>query len=162
MTSLVDLAKNCGVDWDTIGVRAFLTKKKKLRRTYQHDRVCLVKLNSGPASGIKWVNGKGIVGQCWATNGERQFENLGRFSAYNKTTWAVLSSKDRYDLTFDELTLMRERYGVVAAVPILNGTEYLGCVTMDTEPAPKSIPNRDQVWHSLGVTAALVKGVVGN
>jgi hypothetical protein len=156
-TSLVDLAKNCGLDWETIGVRAFVTKKKTFRSIYQHHRLGFVKLNSGPASGIKWFNGKGIVGQCWATKGKRQFEDFGRFTGYSNGTWANLSPSDRYELTFEELKVMRERYGVVAAVPMLNGTDYLGCVTMDTEPMPTSIPDKAQVWRSLGVTAALVK-----
>jgi hypothetical protein len=155
--SLVDLARNCGLDWESIGVRAFVTRKKKLRRIYQHKRIGFVKLNSGPASGIKWINGKGIVGQCWATSGKRQFENFGRFAGHNNGTWMVLSPADRYELTFEELRLMRERYGVVAAVPMISGTDYLGCITMDTEPAPANVPDRMEVWRSLGVTAALVK-----
>jgi hypothetical protein len=159
-TSLVDLAANCGLDWKTTGVRVFVTKKKRFRKKYEHDRVALVKLNSGPPSGIKWVDGKGIVGQCWESNGQRQFENFDRFRGHNQGTWNAMGPRERFGMTFDEVKLMRERYGVVAAVPIVDGTKYLGCVTMDTEPTPTALPDQQEVWHSLGVTAAFVKTVL--
>ena len=159
MTALVDLVRNCGADWHTTGVRVFKTKTKKWYTLHTHHvRVGLLKLDASAPSGIKWVDGKGIVGQCWET-GKKQFGNFDNYGFFDETTWNnSVKGLPKFDLTFKELSVMRDRYGVVAAVPLVDQStnRYLGCLTMESAPKQKVTPHEAAVHQALALPADLV------
>jgi hypothetical protein len=163
VASLVYAVRHAGADWVTTGIQAFVIKG--WWRWRRHVRVAKVRLGAIPSSGIVWTEGKGVIGKCWETR-TPQFENLhARFApyqAFEKAEWDALPSADRFGLTYVDFQRLGHKYGVVAAVPIVDRRErYVGCVTADTphEQAQAGL-DREAVLDSLASTAQLVREVL--
>lgn len=161
-TSLIYIVRHAGADWETTGIQAFEIRRRwKWGATY-HQKAAVVRLAPIPPSGIKWTEGKGLIGRCWKTR-TRQFTDLAaHFSDVQHLgpeDWRNLSDEKRYGLTFDDFQRVRGKYGIVAAVPIISRKEkYVGCITSDMPPG-RDIAKRP-VLESLATTAQLVREVL--
>jgi hypothetical protein len=118
-----------------------------------------------PTSGVKWSQGKGVIGRCWKRRQPQYHDLETHFAPYanhTKEQWQQLEDEARFGLTYEDFQVLRGKYGIVAAVPIVKDDKYVGCITADLPPlaAGAPAPNRDQVLESLASTAALVAHVL--
>ncbi len=163
--SLIDLERHAGADLKSTGVQAFVVRGY-FQRWKRHVRLAKVRLAPTASSGIKWNKGKGVIGRCM-TSRAPQFEDLETYFApyrnYDKPAWDRLASELRFGLTYDDFQHLNGKYGIVAAVPIMNSKEkYIGCITADTPPR-HGVPStlvKAEVLNTLGQTARLVQAVL--
>jgi hypothetical protein len=162
--SLIHVARRAGADWETTGIQAFL-----LRRRWwgSHQvRAARMRLGAVPSSGTIWTEGKGVIGRCWATGAPQCVDLESHFAPYltaTKEEWEALPAATRFGLTFEDFTRLGGKYGVVAAVPIIDAHDtYVGCVTADTPPlnGRPSTLQLNEVLRSLASTAQLVRHVL--
>lgn len=162
VASLVYAVRHAGADWLTTGIQTFVVKGFWKPR---HVRVAKVRLGPIPSSGIVWTKGKGVIGKCWETRTE-QYEDLNArfapYQAYDRAQWDALPATDRFGLTYDDFQRLGHKYGIVAAVPIVDRNErYIGCVTVDTpHDNDRGRLQRAEVLGSLANTAQLVREVL--
>lgn len=160
-TALILMARN-GADWEMTGVQVFLVKRKGVVRREQQIRAAKVRLGPVPSSGVKWTKGKGVIGLCWETRAP-QFEDLQkRFAPYRNFTaaqWEGMAPTNRFGLSFDDFQRLKGKYGIVAAVPIIDRADkYRGCVTADMPPGKQV--DEDHTKNTLASTAKLVAEVI--
>ena len=162
--SLIHVARRAGADWETTGIQAFLIRRG-WRRSHQ-VRVAKMRLGPVPSSGIDWTEGKGIIGRCWATRAPQCADLELHFAPYLSSTeeeWEALPAETRFGLTYQDFRRLAGKYGIVAAVPIIDGRDsYVGCVTADVPPLhgkPGTL-QLDEVLRSLASTAQLVRHVL--
>jgi hypothetical protein len=158
VSSLVYLVRQCQADWEQTGVQLFAVRHKRWRQ--QHVRIAKVRLSSLASSGVVWTKGKGVIGRCWATR-QAQFlpveEYFAKYENLAADAWNELPADARYGLTHDDFQRLRGKYGVIAAVPIIDRKDrYIGCVTLDTPPESAILPH-GEVFRSLAGTAEIVK-----
>lgn len=147
VSALVYVAERTGLESTRIGIHAFrlgrhLRWQRRfpwLRRTFEHDAVAWVRLSSNPPpSGIRWTEGKGIIGKCWAGLKNEVLDLRKHFGPHMNATreqWEQLTTEQRLGLSFEEFTRTKGYFGVVGAAPIIGGSNpgaYLGCVSIDT------------------------------
>jgi hypothetical protein len=162
VASLVYAVRHAGADWVSTGIQAFVVKGWWRPR---HVRVAKVRMGAIPSSGIVWTQGKGVIGKCWETR-MPQFVDLhsqfAPYQAFEKAEWDALPAGDRFGLTYEDFQRLGHKYGVVAAVPIVDRHErYIGCVTADTpHDQQQANLNRELVLDSLANTAHLVREVL--
>jgi hypothetical protein len=162
--SLIHVARRAGADWETTGVQAFLIRRGWRRS--QQVRAAKMRLGPVPSSGIIWTEGKGIIGRCWATRAPVCADLESHFAPYlgsSRTEWEALPAETRFGLTYEDFRRLAGKYGIVAAVPIIDARDtYVGCVTADTPPLngkPGTL-QLDEVLKSLASTAQLVRHVL--
>jgi hypothetical protein len=162
--SLIHVARRAGADWETTGIQAFLIRRDWRRS--QQVRAGKMRLGPVPSSGITWTEGKGIIGRCWATRAPQCADLESHFAPYLESTraqWDALPVETRFGLTYEDFTRLRGKYGVVAAVPIIDARDsYVGCITADTPPLngrPATL-QIDEMVRSLASTAQLVRHVL--
>jgi hypothetical protein len=158
--ALVNLANQAHADWEKTGVQAFQVRGWWKQRQV---RVARVRLAAVASSGIQWGKGKGVIGQCWATR-QPQYEDLGErfapFSEFGRLQWEALPLETRFGLSFDEFQTVKGKYGIIAAVPIVNSRDkYVGCVTADM-PTGVAAPLREQLLKQLTLAAASISRVI--
>ena len=156
--SLIYLARHGGADWEKTGIQAFVVRRRGLRFHEQHVRLAKVRLGAIPTSSIEWTKGKGVIGRCWATKAPQFVDLEEHFAPYEDLDafqWSTLSDEETFGLSHADYQQLNGKYGIVAAVPIINRSgRYLGCVTADSPPGVEL--ERDQVLESLATTASLV------
>jgi hypothetical protein len=158
--ALVQAVKRAGADWEQTGLQAFAVRKRRLHRDDQ-TRVGKVRLSSLASSGVRWTKGKGVIGRCWERQRHHVADLQSHFQQYldwDEARWNTLAHDVRYGLAFDEFEKMKDKYGVVAAVPVVDRRDqYIGCVTADFPPgAPSAAINRDELLGVLAGAAVLV------
>jgi hypothetical protein len=165
VASLIHLVRHAGADWENIGVQVFLVRRRLWRR--HHVRAAKVRLGAVPSSGTDWTEGKGIIGLCWATRAQQCVDLASHFAPYlgcDKASWDALPDRIRFGLDFEDFTRLGGKYGVVAAVPIMDERDrYVGCVTADNPPSAAGTPNaldNEEVLKALATTAHLVQQVL--
>jgi hypothetical protein len=152
-----------------MGVQAFLVKRSFKPnwsfswRPAEQRRVVRVKLHEAQApSGIRWTEGKGLIGECWRRRDRCHVnleEHFAKYRALGEDEWKALPLQERFGLEFDEFQRTKGRYGLLAAVPIIDKADpgrYLGCVSFDTPLGCPPIENWDDVLDSLGVAALTI------
>jgi len=160
---LIYLVEAGGMPWKNTGVQAFAVRGPWWRR--RQDRLSKARVGAIATSGVKWEKGKGVIGRCWETK-RHQYEDLEAAFApyvdYDETQWTALSADKRFGLSFADFTTLRGKYGIVAAVPIMKGDAYIGCITADMPPlaAGQPVPNRERVLESLAFIAVAVSHVL--
>ncbi len=163
-TALVNAVENAGANLTNTGVQAFMVGGWWSKA---HIRLAKVRLGGSPSSGITWSKGKGVIGRCWDTQSVQCVDLTAAFApyrSYSKERWEALGAEVRYGLSFEDFQRIGHKYGVVAAVPIIDSKDkYVGCVTLDT-PAPNPDEaghvNQQEVLKSLTLIAHLVKEVL--
>ena len=164
VASLVYCARQGGVDWEKTGIQAFIVCG--FWKWQRQERLAKVRLGAIPSSGIRWKKSKGMIGRCWETRGVQYADldvHFAPYATFTRSQWEMLSTETRYGLTFDDYQTLKGKYGVVAAVPIVNKQDkYIGCITADTPPLTPGVvpPVRAQVLGSLATTAGLVAEVL--
>ncbi|MGE4054191.1 MAG: hypothetical protein AB7F99_05275, partial [Vicinamibacterales bacterium] len=170
--SLRYVVHHANADWETTGLQVFQVRKRWwgwwcwfgfLGTPYQ-ARVAKLRLSATSSSGIRWTEGKGIIGKCWRT---RSFECVNLETHFGSTLtegkFAALSDANKLGLTFEDYEHLKNRYGFVAAAPILDDSDrYLGCVSMDMPPVGWSGKQLkvDEVRDSLISAAHLIREVL--
>lgn len=140
------------------GLQGRLPKGPTLKRL---DRLRPHGLNE---TAIPWSFGKGVIGLCWKSRKDVVLDFTKAYAPYidcDRTGWARAPDNVRLGLTFDEFDRIRGKYGVVIASPILDGEEFIGCVTVDTS-FDTDYPYYDRLWtrgvrEILGNTATYIK-----
>ena len=163
--SLSYLVKHAGATFLDTGVQVFEVVGWRPTRQRQ-VRVAKVRLRPVPTSGVTWTQDKGVIGKCWATHAT-QYEDLETyFAAYlnaDKSQWDALSSDTRFGLTYEDHQRLKDKYGVIAAVPIKDKKDhYIGCITADVAPrhgAGEPLV-KDEILYSLASTADVVAGLL--
>jgi hypothetical protein len=162
VASLAYAVRHGGADWLNTGIQAFVVKGFWRPR---HVRAAKVRLGPIPSSGIVWTKGKGIIGRCWETRSP-QFEDLhaqfAPYQTYDRSKWDALGPAERFGLTYDDFQRLGHKYGMVAAVPIVDRRErYIGCVTADTpHDQERGALKRNEALEALANTAQLVREVL--
>jgi hypothetical protein len=164
-SSLIYCVKHAGAHWLDIGIQAFVVAGR-WPRVERQERVAKVRLRPVSSSGVSWGKGKGVIGRCWATHAP-QYEDLEvRFAAYSaidQAGWESLPESTRFGLSYDDFQRLKDKYGIVAAVPIKDASgKYLGCVTADAAPRGEGVQAlvKDEILASLGTTADLVAALL--
>ena len=164
--SLVYCVKHAGAGWLDIGIQVFEVKRAWWRRNERQVRLAKVRLRAVSVSGVDWVKGKGVIGRCWETHAP-QYEDLqALFAAYdghNQPDWDALPAAERFGLSFGDFQRLKGKYGIVAAVPIMDSHDrYIGCVAADTAPTNGNGQplQKDEILASLVSTAQIVAGVI--
>jgi hypothetical protein len=161
-TSLVLIAREPGAPWDEIGVQAFLVTGWLWRK--RQSRIAKVRLSSIASSGVTWTKDKGVIGRCWETrtNQWAQLEDppFSELATTPEATWNQLRSSATYGLSYADYRALGQKYGTVAAVPIMAGDKYIGCITLDT-PAGVRLERSEIALQSLAATAEAVRRVLG-
>lgn len=160
VANLIQAVNHAAVPWENTGVQLFVVKGRW--RWTRHVRAAKVRIGAVPSSGVHWTKGKGIIGRCWETRTPQFADLAAHFAPYvgcTREQWDRLDADVRYGLTFDDFQRLGAKYGVVAAVPMIDRHgKYIGCVTLDTAPdGDARAINRDELLKSLSLTADLVQ-----
>lgn len=154
---LTVIARECNAPWDQIGVQAFVVTGFWRKRQV---RLARIRLSSIPSSGVTWERGKGVIGMCWETRNtqwaqldEPAFSDLESEPEYR---WAMLDRKRTYGLSFNDYRALGRKYGTIAAVPIMSGDSYIGCITLDT-PSGVKVERSEVAVQQLYATADVVR-----
>lgn len=98
------------------------------------QRIARVRLsNNPPRCTIEWVDGKGVVGECWRVK-DREAMFVRRDSTYlncNEDAWASAPAATSMGLSYEEW-ITTQRYALILARPVHVGERYVGCVSLDT------------------------------
>lgn len=164
IASLIYVIRHAHADWENTGIQAFGVRG--YHRWAHQVRLSKIRLGAIPSSGIRWTKGKGVIGRCWETRSP-QYEDLSvHFAPYldcAKEQWDALPAGTRFGLSFSDFQTQKGKYGIVAAVPMVDRKDkYIGCVTADMPPqvAGGKLPIREELLKSLAGTARLVAEVL--
>lgn len=150
------IADRCRVPFQQLGVQCFEVSWSGCRRC--QARLAKVRLSNVPSSGVKWRRGKGVIGLCWETR-RLQWVDLsqGPFAQLAQMPddrWPAVDLNTSYGLSFSDYRTLGNKYGIVAAAPIIVGDQYIGCITLDVPPGV-DVPNREFAEQTLATTAEL-------
>jgi hypothetical protein len=130
-TSLIFLARHGGANWEKTGIQAFLVANRGWRRQEEHIRLAKIRIAAIPSSGIRWTKGKGAIGRCWETKAPQFIdleEHFADLQHVDESGWNTLTAEQRIGLTYSDFKQVNGKYGVVAAVPIMDREgKYRGC-----------------------------------
>jgi hypothetical protein len=162
-SSLIYLATHAGASWEQTGVQAFVLRGRW--RFQRHERLTKFRLRAITTSGVAWTKGKGAIGRCWETRQpvyadlDLEFED---FTDLSKEEFDALPADSRYGLTYEDFQKVKGKYGVVAAVPMIDQRDrYIGCVTADMPPGTDDQrPLEQEVLKSLALTAQSIAQVL--
>jgi hypothetical protein len=164
-SSLVYCVNHGGAKWLDIGVQAFVVAGRWPRGQRQ-ERIAKARLRPVASSGVSWEKGKGMIGRCWETHAQQYADLETHFAPYehlDKEAWEALPAALRYSLSYEDFQHLKGKYGVIAAVPIMDRKDrYVGCVTADTAPRagePQTLI-KSEILGSLASAAELVAGVL--
>jgi hypothetical protein len=157
--SLVYAVRHCDAPWDLTGVQAFMVRGWWFRK--HQVRVAKVRLASAPQSGVRWSEGKGVIGRCWETHASQivQLDQppFSELSEVQEPHWLEIDAGVRYGLSYADYRALGAKYGTIAAVPMINDSGgYLGCITLDMPPG-QDLEDQDGALESLATTADLVR-----
>lgn len=162
ISSLLYVVREAGCDVANTGIQAFVVRGWGPWR--RQERLAKIRLGAIPSSGIRWQKGKGVIGRCWETRSPQYHDLAAHFAQLNvaEARWDSRSETERFGLTFKDFSIVKDKYGIVAAVPIVKQDQYVGCLTADMPPlaAGASAPNRERILNSLATTAGLVAEVL--
>jgi hypothetical protein len=140
---LCQTAQKLSIQWDQIGVHAFLARGPRWRRRLVN--IGGLRIGSRPTmSGPDWRRGKGVVGRAWEEQKPVKEEWQTYAEAHlsdGKAAWSQKPAVERYGLSWGELYLTREYVGIAAAPIFHKNGSVIGCVAIDgpiTGPALRS------------------------
>jgi hypothetical protein len=163
--SLIYLAHQGKADWENTGIQVFAVTG--VWHWQRQVRVTKFRLRAVTTSGVRWTKGKGVIGRCWEVRQPLYVnvaEDFAPYAHYDRVQWEELPATARYGLTFEDYKVVKGKYGVIAAVPMIDpkNDRYIGCVTADMPPLPAGAtePVQDEVLKSLALTASNVVHVL--
>lgn len=133
-----------------VAVHCFLLRRK-LRPEFPWFQKELVRvggfqLKTSPRSAVRWTKGKGLIGECWASNkdaGANLEEEWAEYREYTAIQWDRLPPRTRYAMSFPEYDRTRA-YAAIVATPIQNGKEaFVGCISVDSTG-----PSYELLWST--------------
>lgn len=144
--ALAQISKDSGHDLMVLGVSVFAVRKKFTRVFYifpvrkpQLKRIERFRLTNSPqASTVKWVAGKGCIGEAWETRRQsykdwrRIAEKYGEENL-TKAQFDRLPAGTRSGFTYEEFRGIVDKYAEILAVPIMSvhGETVLGIISID-------------------------------
>jgi hypothetical protein len=160
--ALVEAVKHHDAPWDLTGVQAFILTGWWWRR--RHVRLAKVRLASSSESGVLWTKGKGVIGRCWETHASILIDlsqpPFSELSNVSQEEWDTVPKQDCFGLSYSDYKTLGSKYGIVVVVPIIrDGTNYMGCVTLDLPPG-HGLAKADELMEFLATTADLVRRMV--
>lgn len=159
---LIYVVRHAKADWENTGIQAFVVRG--WGGWARQVRLSKIRLGAIPSSGIRWTKGKGVIGRCWETRTPQYVDLAAHFAPYlgdSQEQWDGLPAATRFGLSFSDFQTQKGKYGIVAAVPIIDRKDnYVGCITADMPPNPARVPSREEVIKSLAGTARLVAEVI--
>ena len=128
-----------GIDFRDLGLAAYVLQRPLLRREERLVRLHRVRPRASPGvSGVDWQSGKGVIGMCVVEGRDIGYdvsELDADIAGTSREQWAALPDDERLGLTYDEWLLLREKFGVVVATPIVSERSgratTIGCVALD-------------------------------
>jgi hypothetical protein len=133
---LIMLVEDASCDWQRTGIQVFKVQGKLWWR--RQVLVTKLRLAHVQPSGIKWRQGKGMIGKCWAT-GEPETRNLEDhyrpYANIDELAWRLLPPNfEKYGLTYEDFQKTKGKFGLLSVFPLTQGDKYIGCVTADMPP----------------------------
>ena len=127
---------SCGVPPTALGMHAYVLRTRLTPPVTRHMwRQESVRLGVSPRrTSIRWTRGKGVIGRAWAENQMvllNAAEAYGPYEGCDADTWAQAEIADELNLSYDEFSIVGNRYSTVAAVPVRVDGEVRGCVVAD-------------------------------
>ncbi|MGW1531100.1 hypothetical protein [Streptomyces aureus] len=123
-----------------IGLQAFVIELKGWNRKKVLARLARLRLaEMQPPSEIEWVEGKGVIGECWRVRRYHDFnfdEHHSDQQAWDEGKWASLPESVTMGMSWTEFEQVRGRYGVIGAFPIVHAetSKLLGILAVDGGP----------------------------
>jgi hypothetical protein len=177
--ALLTIADITGYSNWAVGVTAWQVRSRGLRLTKRGlsrperlERLSRRRFTDRPApSQMEWTKGKGVIGQCWASDRELHKDLREACEKYpggdiTPERFPKISEKLRMGMSLEEFRKMIGKYGEVLAVPIKNKDgRTLGVLAVDV-PIEECDDNgsaqlgRVEVLHVAATTAAVVARVI--
>lgn len=160
-TALIDIDKatrNTELPWHKIGLHVWEVTQRWRRKICPwkpppFERVA--RLRIGPttrSSRVRWVEGKGVIGQACANNQLVRVDLGYRFAEYAPSSatpdeWEALDAEFRLGMSWSELQRTKP-YGGVLAVPItdLKGN-VRGCLSLDGPPGSFGTLDQEKIYN---------------
>ncbi|GAA0311033.1 hypothetical protein [Kineococcus aurantiacus] len=125
------------------------------RRPARLSRVHRVRARRRPAaSGVRWAPGKGVIGECVATG-----------TVVARDVTALDAAGERQGLTPEEFRLVRGKYAVVVAVPLVDdagaSSAVTGCLALDGPPGSLEQLTTPEVLGVLEATSRALQRLTG-
>jgi hypothetical protein len=163
--ALVQVVRIGALDWERVGVNAFLVKRNPVRFWRRRLRRCgRVRLaNISPSSRVEWTEGKGVIGTCWHVGQDQGadlqsvFAPLARDTAFS---WNAMPVDTRMGLSHDDYTRTKQ-YEAVVATPITNADDkVVGVVSLDGPSASFPVLFGDHIRGTLADTGRTIWNLV--
>lgn len=118
--------------------------------------------------GKEFVEGEGIVGECWRTAAPVNINFAEEpYKSVTESNWNDFGPGVRKGMSYDLLTRSRERYRAVGATPIISdlssGTRFLGCLSYNVGPNISAVdynPSLIEVERVLDKAAEVIRIVL--
>ncbi len=146
LASLKSIAQVTHLDLTRLGGSVYTVRPHHvLWRTRQLRRVLRYRLDEYPqGSGVKWSEGKGVVGWAVRDRSPRHFDWRHIAAVWNgpgldaAAAYAALSEEERMGFSFDEFRKLARKYAEGVAVPIIsdNSERILGVFAVDLPFVP--------------------------
>jgi hypothetical protein len=157
-----------GVDYRDLGLAAYVVEREPLRLRKRLARLHRVRPRTSPGvSGVVWRPGKGVIGLCVVEGRDIGFdvsELDARLAGVTRAEWPTLPEDARLGLSFDEWELLRDKYGVIVATPIVREragrSTAIGCVSLDGPSGQLDVLFSDEVRAELQSAATGLERVV--
>ncbi len=157
-----------GVDYRDLGSAAYVLERGLLRRRRRLRRLHRVRPRTSPGvSGVQWAPGKGVIGLCVDEGRDIGFdvsELDARLGDVGEQEWPTLPEDARLGLSFAEWQLLRDKYGVIVATPIVRErggrSETIGCVSLDGPAGQLDVLFSEEVRAQLQSAATGLERVV--
>jgi hypothetical protein len=157
-----------GIDFRDLGLAAYVLERPLFRRQERLVRLHRVRPRASPGvSGVDWHPGKGVIGMCVVEGRDIGYDISELDADIAGTTrehWAALSDDERLGLTYDEWLLLREKFGVVVATPVVRErsgrSSTVGCVALDGPAGQIDVLFSDEVRAQLQSAATSLERVV--
>ncbi|MGW2871313.1 hypothetical protein [Kitasatospora sp. NPDC001225] len=139
-TALVQIEDITALRASEIGLQAFSIEKKAWSREKHLVRLARLRFNDmQPPSDIEWLEGKGIVGECWRFRRYHEYDFDTHHSdqhTWTEEKWDELSPDLTMGMSWAEFEQVRGRYGIIGAFPIVHAdtNRLLGVLALDGSP----------------------------
>ncbi len=157
-----------GIDLRDLGLAAYVIDRPLLRRQQRLRRLHRLRPRATPGvSGVTWRPGKGVIGMCVVEGRDIGYDvsALDRdLEGVSAAEWAQLAADDRLGLSYEEWLLLREKFAVVVATPIVREhsgrARTIGCVAVDGPAGKLDALFSDEVRIEMQSAATSLERVV--
>ncbi len=137
-TTLKTISEVTGLDVWSLGGSVFVPRKRRLREQTL-ERIARVRLSDSPqATVVKWVPGKGVVGQVWKErrNNHKNWKAIAeRYPADSITeeSFETIPDSARCGFTFEEFRAIVDKYAEIRGVLIWDESQknIIGVLSID-------------------------------